>query len=126
CIANAMLLFDEARASFISKEVPGGETVVAMLNKATRPDQIFTLSRILFLATASRSSFILSLVEEKHHGRTIIEIISNKLDLTMGSLLAGHKSAKEAMTDLLKFTFNILFLYPKARLLNNSIIDAQS
>uniref|UniRef100_A0A0W0GBU0 Uncharacterized protein n=1 Tax=Moniliophthora roreri TaxID=221103 RepID=A0A0W0GBU0_MONRR len=113
CIANAMLLFDQARVLFTSKEVMGGETVVTMLSKAANPDQIFTLSRILFLATATRSSFILSLVEEKHHGRTIIEIISNKLDLTMGSLLAGRKSAREAMTDLLKFTFNILFLYPK-------------
>ncbi|KAK7038901.1 hypothetical protein VNI00_010535 [Paramarasmius palmivorus] len=113
CIANTMLLYDQARATFTSKDVTGGDVVVAMLNKATNPEYIFILARILFLATASRSPYIVSLVEEKHHGRTIIEIISNKLDVTMGSLLAGHKSAKEAMTDLLKFAFNILFFYPK-------------
>ncbi|KAK7466472.1 hypothetical protein VKT23_005193 [Stygiomarasmius scandens] len=113
CIANTMLLFNHARQTLITKEVAGGDIVVGMLEKATTPDQIFILSRILFLATASPSSFVISLVEDKRHGRTIVDIISLKLDAAMISILAGSKMAREAMTDLLKFTFNLLLHYPK-------------
>ncbi|THU99140.1 hypothetical protein K435DRAFT_659617 [Dendrothele bispora CBS 962.96] len=113
CIANTLLLFDHARRTIISKQVGGGDIVTGMLEKATSPDQMFILSRILFLATASPSSFVVSLVEDKRHGRTIIDIISLKLDAAMISILAGSKMAREAMTDLLKFTFNLLLHYPK-------------
>ncbi|KAJ7699660.1 guanine nucleotide exchange factor [Mycena rosella] len=114
CIANAMLLIERARSVLISKEVNGGETCIVLLQKSTNPDQIFTLSRILFLATVHPSSFITALVEEKHHGHTVIDIISGKLDLLVVSLLSGTKMAREAMVDVLKFTFNILMHYPKS------------
>ncbi|KAJ3982958.1 guanine nucleotide exchange factor [Lentinula detonsa] len=113
CIANALFLFPDARETLISKEVGGGDICMSMLDKATNPAQIFTLSRIFFLLTVSRSSFIPRLVEEKRHGRTIADIIVAKLDLTMVSILAGAKFAKEAMSDLLKLAFNILLHYPK-------------
>ena len=32
CIANAMLLFEDSRSTFISEEVKGGEVCVKMLN----------------------------------------------------------------------------------------------
>ena len=78
------------------------------------PDQIFILSRILFLCTASGPSFIQTLVEEKYHGRTVVEIIGGKLDSLTVAILSGTKMAREAMSDLLKFTFNLLLHYPKA------------
>ncbi|KAJ7229200.1 guanine nucleotide exchange factor [Mycena pura] len=114
CIANALLNFETARPAFISEEVNGGETCISFLQKSTNPDQIFILSRILFLSTVHPSSFITSLVEEKHHGHTFVDIISGKLDLLITTLLSGAKMSREAMVDVLKFTFNILMHYPKS------------
>ncbi|KAJ7677217.1 guanine nucleotide exchange factor [Mycena rosella] len=114
CIANAMLLIERARSILISKEVNGGEMCISLLQKSTNPDQIFILSRILFLATVHPSTFITSLVEEKRHGHTVIDTISGKLDLLVVSLLSGTRMSREAMVDVLKFTFNILMHYPKS------------
>jgi hypothetical protein len=72
------------------------------------------LSRILFLSTVHPSAFITSLVEEKRNGNTVVDVIAGKLDLLIVSLLSGAKMAKEAMVDVLKFTFNILMHYPKS------------
>jgi hypothetical protein len=53
-------------------------------------------------------------VEKRHgNGGSIIEIIGAKLDFLTIGILSGAKLAREAMTDLLKFTFNILLHYPK-------------
>ncbi|KAF8211758.1 guanine nucleotide exchange factor [Mycena galopus ATCC 62051] len=114
CIANALLLIERARSVFITKEVNGGETCVTLLQKSTNPDQIFILCRILFLSTVHASPFIISLVDEKRNGNTIVDVIAGKLDLLIVSLLSGAKMAKEAMVDVLKFTFNILMHYPKS------------
>ncbi|KAJ7715069.1 guanine nucleotide exchange factor [Mycena metata] len=114
CIANALLLIENARRVFISKDVNGGETCMSQFQKSSNPDQIFLLSRILFLATVHPSAFITNLVEEKRHGSTVVDIIGDKLDLLLVSLLSGTKMAKEAMVDVLKFTFNILMHYPKS------------
>ncbi|RDB19581.1 Synembryn-A [Hypsizygus marmoreus] len=113
CIANALLLIEPARSTFVQKEVDGGRITLTMLEKTSSPDHIFILSRILFLCTASGPPYIQTLVEEKHHGRTIAEIISVKLDILTVGILAGTKMAKEAMSDLLKLTFNLLLHYPK-------------
>ncbi|KAF8623436.1 hypothetical protein AX15_006378 [Amanita polypyramis BW_CC] len=112
-IANALLLVDEARTTFVDDDVAGGTTSAAMLEKANTPDQIFILSRILFLCTASSGPFVQTLVEEKYHGRTIVDIISSKVDLLVAAILSGTKFAREALSDLLKLTFNILLHYPK-------------
>ncbi|KAJ7265997.1 guanine nucleotide exchange factor [Mycena haematopus] len=114
CIANALLLIERARSVFISKEVNGGETCISLLQKSTNPDQIFILSRILFLSTVHASPFIISLVEDKRNGNTVVDIVGGKLDLLIVSLLSGTKMAKEAMVDVLKFIFNILMHYPKS------------
>ncbi|KAJ7982787.1 guanine nucleotide exchange factor [Mycena polygramma] len=114
CIANALLLIERARSVFITKEVGGGDACIALLQKATNPDQIFILSRILFLSTVHPSSFIISLVEDKRNGHTVVDLIGGKLDLLVVSLLSGTKMAREAMVDILKFTFNILMHYPKS------------
>ncbi|KAF8914117.1 guanine nucleotide exchange factor [Gymnopilus junonius] len=113
CIANALLLIEQARSTFISKEINGGDTCILLLEKSTSPDHVFILSRILFLATASGSAYIQTMVESKHHGRTLVEILGNKLDLMGTALRNGTRTAKEAATDLLKFIFNVLVHYPK-------------
>ncbi|KAF9057765.1 guanine nucleotide exchange factor [Panaeolus papilionaceus] len=113
CIANAMLLIEAARTTFIEDEVNGGNACLNMLERATSPDQIFILSRILFLSTVSGTSFLESVVEEKHNGRTVVDIIGSKLDLMLVSIKDGVPTSKEAMIDLLKFTYNLLLHYPK-------------
>ncbi|KAJ3986935.1 guanine nucleotide exchange factor [Lentinula detonsa] len=113
CIANTLLLYDYARVTFISKEVGGGEFCASLLEKATTSEQLFTLSRIMFLATASPSSLILTLVEDKRHGRTIIDVIPTKIDMVLSSVLANKAFARDAMSELLKFSFNLLLHYPK-------------
>jgi len=113
CIANALLLVEKARSTFLQKEVDGGPTAISMLEKSSLPDHIFILSRVLFLCTASGPSFIQTMVESKYHGRTSVEIIGAKLDTLTVGILAGTKMAREAMSDLLKLTFNILLHYPK-------------
>lgn len=90
------------------------------LQRAATPDQIFTLSRILFLSTATQSSLILSLVEDKRRGRTIIDVITMKLDMMLAGFLSDKSLASEAMTELLKFSFNILLHYPKVCLCDRS------
>ncbi|KAK0231400.1 guanine nucleotide exchange factor [Armillaria fumosa] len=116
CIANTMLLFEHARGTFIGKDVGGGETCVGMLDKSTTPDQVFILSRILFLATVSGPSWIVSLVEDHNHKRRgIVDIIASKLDAMLVAIQAGTKLGREATADLLKFTFNLLLHYPKVR-----------
>ncbi|TFK56280.1 hypothetical protein OE88DRAFT_728045 [Heliocybe sulcata] len=115
CVANALLLIEQGRFNWV--EIGGGRACVIRLEKSTNPDRIFLLSRILFLSTVSMASasFILSLVEDVPAGQTgnIVDIIGTKLDLLTSSILAGAKMSREAMTDLLKLTFNLLAHYPK-------------
>lgn len=112
-IANALLLIEEARSTFISKDVNGGDTCIVMLEKSTSPDHIFILSRMLFLSTASGTTYIETVVEGKYNGRTIVDILGSKLDLMTTAVRNGAPTSKEAMSDLLKFIFNILLHYPK-------------
>ena len=42
-----------------------------------------------------------------------MDIIGAKLDILTNSIVAGTKMAREAMTDTLKLTFNLLVHYPK-------------
>ncbi|KAI0637602.1 guanine nucleotide exchange factor [Trametes polyzona] len=118
CVANAMLLVDQARNTFIEKQVGGGEFALELLEKSTNPERIFLASRLLFLSTVSIFSagdFIKQLVEAKPpgHSNSITEILGGKLDVLTRAILTGTKFAREAMTDLLKFTFNLLLHYPK-------------
>lgn len=87
--------------------------------KSNSPDHIFILSRALFLSTASGTLYIESVVNGKYHGRSIVEIIGSKLDFLTTSINNGASMAREAMTDLLKFTFNLLLYYPKVRIISS-------
>ncbi|KAI0314738.1 guanine nucleotide exchange factor [Amylostereum chailletii] len=118
CVANTLLLVEAARRTLIEEGINGGETAVVMLEKSSSPDLIFLASRILFLSTASSASagdFIVKIIEQKPSSRTmaVVDIISLRLDSLVISLLGGAKMAREAMTDLLKFTYNIVAHYPK-------------
>ncbi|KAL1938647.1 hypothetical protein VTO73DRAFT_11462 [Trametes versicolor] len=118
CVANAMLLVDQARTTFIKKEVGGVDFAMDLLEKSGIPERIFLASRLLFLSTVSifaAGELIKSLVESKPAGHpgNVIEIIGTKLDHLTRGILTGTKFAREAMTDLLKFTFNLLLHYPK-------------
>jgi hypothetical protein len=117
CVANALLLIETARMTWVGEQVGGGEACIDFLEKSTTPDQIFLASRILFLCTVSSASgtFIQTLVEVQHTGSsgTAIDIIGAKLDLLITCIVTGAKMAREAMTDILKFTFNLLVHYPK-------------
>jgi hypothetical protein len=59
--------------------------------------------------------FIVSIVERKPSGRahSLVEIIGLRLESLVPALLSGTRMAREAIVDLLKFTFNILTHYPK-------------
>ena len=61
-------------------------------------------------------TFIKSLVGSK--SPSITDVIGKQLDLLSRAILSGTKLAREAMTDLLKFTFNLLLHYPKVRARN--------
>jgi len=118
CVANCMLLVEEARIIFVGKDVRGGQAMVTLLERTTNPERVFLASRILFLASVSMtfaSDFIISLVEHRYpeQNTTIVEIIGARLDSLTTSILSGEKLAREAMTDLLKFAFNLLLHYPK-------------
>ncbi|KAG6873990.1 hypothetical protein C0995_007946 [Termitomyces sp. Mi166 len=112
-VANALFLIEKARSTVLEKGVDGGVLAISMLEKTTLPDHIFVLSRILFLITVPGPSFISNLVEDKYNGHTAIEVIGSKLDLLTVGILAGTKMAREAMTDILKFAFNLLLYYPR-------------
>ncbi|KIJ23912.1 hypothetical protein M422DRAFT_786028, partial [Sphaerobolus stellatus SS14] len=107
CIANALLLIDTSRDTLL--ELRGGERCVEMLERSTNPQNIFLASRILFLLTVEQRPFIRKLVQELR----VVDIVAQKCDKLLSSLLAGQPMAKEAMIDLLKFTFNLLLQYPR-------------
>ena len=79
------------------------------------------LSRILFYSTVSPQPFLVSLVEERFRTGTIIEILGAKINLLIEAILEKKKMGKEAMSDVLKFTFNILLHYPKVFSLLNGL-----
>jgi len=120
CVANTLLLSEVARTRLLTEEVDGGNLFIDLLQKSTTPEYIFIASRILFLCTASRhqsASFIQSIVEtQRTHfpgGGTIIDVIALKLEDLIASMQAGVNMSRDAMSDLLKFVFNLLVHYPK-------------
>ncbi|KAG1888755.1 guanine nucleotide exchange factor [Suillus subluteus] len=120
CVANTLLLSEPARTRLLSQEIDGGNICVDLLQKSATPESTFLSSRILFLCTASShqsSAFIESIIETKRThfpgNGTILDVIAFKLDDLIASMKAGTKMSRNAMTDLLKLTFNLLVHYPK-------------
>ena len=67
------------------------------------------------MSTVSGPSYLVTLVDGKYNGHTIIEILGVKLEWLKLAYRAGIPCAKEGLIDTLKFTFNILLHYPKVR-----------
>lgn len=124
CVANALLLIEAGRDTWL--DIQGGEASVEMLEvglpcsivtfrtntitqRSSSPQPVFLASRILFLITVKQTPFTRKLVEDLR----IVDILSQRLDSLMNSLLSGQAMAKEAMVDILKFTFNLLLQYPR-------------
>ncbi|KAH8115763.1 guanine nucleotide exchange factor [Phellopilus nigrolimitatus] len=123
CVANALLLIEKGRATWVN--LRGSTHCVNLLEKTTSPTCIFLCSRILFLSTASAASELLKGLldhpadstsggtHDSNAQQDIINIISNQLDFLLSSILQNTLMSKEAMTDLLKLTFNLLCHWPK-------------
>ncbi|KLO08412.1 hypothetical protein SCHPADRAFT_880592 [Schizopora paradoxa] len=127
CIANALLLVDDARIPWV--EIHGADHCVTLLEKSTSPNLIFLTCRILFLSTASSMSPFISTVLEPPRRRystsnllstardyphnDIIETISSKVDILLPLISQSVPMSKEALTDILKFSFNLLCHWPK-------------
>ncbi|KAF8841321.1 hypothetical protein BDN67DRAFT_967373 [Paxillus ammoniavirescens] len=120
CIANTVLLNEFARITFVGQDVGGGNACVDLLQQSFSMEHTFLACRILFLCTATASSaasFIEWLVEHKRPNApgsgTVVDILGARMDDLSDRLRGGNRAAKEAMTDLLKLTFNICVHYPK-------------
>ncbi|KAF9782098.1 guanine nucleotide exchange factor [Thelephora terrestris] len=118
CIANGLLLISDSRSTFVNKEVGGGPAVLGILERETSPDLIFVTSRLLFLSTASSATagdFIKDLVEGKvsKNGQNVVNILAQKLDALLSLVVLGTPMAREAMSEMLKFGFNVLCFYPR-------------
>ena len=86
--------------------------------RATSTDLIFVTSRLLFLSTASSataSDFIKDLVEGRvsGNGKSVVDILAQKLDVLLPLVVQGTPMAREAMSEMLKFGFNVLCFYPR-------------
>lgn len=135
CIANTVLLNESARVTFVGSEVDGGHVCIDLLqvsptfvdtlasltdSQKSSVEHVFLASRILFLCTASASSaapFIQWLVEHKRPNvpgsGTAVDVIVAKLDDLSELMKEGNTTVKDAITDLLKLTFNLCVHYPK-------------
>ncbi|KAF9651020.1 hypothetical protein BDM02DRAFT_3140078 [Thelephora ganbajun] len=118
CISNGLLLIPDSRSTFVTKEVGGGPAVLGMFENTTSPDLIFVTSRLLFLSTASSAiagDFIQDLVEGKisKNGQNVVDILAPKLDALLPLIVLGTPMAREAMSEMLKFGFNVLCFYPR-------------
>jgi len=86
--------------------------------RAISPDLIFVTSRLLFLSTASSATagdFIKDLVEGRvsRNSRNVVDVLAQKLDALLPLILVGTPMAREAMSEMLKFGFNVLCFYPR-------------
>jgi hypothetical protein len=73
---------------------------------------------LLFLSTASSTTagdFIKGLVEGKvaKSGQNVVDILAQKLDALLSLIVLGTSMGREAMSEMLKFGFNVLCFYPR-------------
>ncbi|KAH8833510.1 guanine nucleotide exchange factor [Flagelloscypha sp. PMI_526] len=127
CIANCLLLVEEARITFVDagdvvvvgEEVDGPQICLSELEKSSRHPVTFVLARILFLSTVAQTQAVIDVVEKFD----AIRIVALKLDELTNAFITGEPMVKEAMTDILKFTFNLLMHYPKVRAVSRLILS---
>jgi len=47
------------------------------------------------------------------NGQNVVDILAPKLDVLLSSIVVGTPMAREAMSEMLKFGFNVLCFYPR-------------
>ncbi|KAG9051997.1 hypothetical protein FS842_010649 [Serendipita sp. 407] len=108
CVANALLLVESGRDTWI--EVGGGQMCLQRLqDPKTTEEFCFLHARILFLVTLKQCPFLKSTVED---GKTV-EAIAERCETLIEANVMGRPFAKDALTDVLKFIFNLMLQYPR-------------
>ncbi|KAG8836242.1 hypothetical protein FRC17_008978 [Serendipita sp. 399] len=108
CVANALLLVESGRDTWI--EVGGGQLCIKCLqDPKTNEEFCFLHARILFLVTLKQCPFLKATVED---GKTV-EAIAERCNVLIDAVNTGKAFAKDALTDVLKFVFNLMLQYPR-------------
>ncbi|KAG8906449.1 hypothetical protein FRB99_006865 [Tulasnella sp. 403] len=114
CIANALLLVESGRNAWLT--IGGGELCLDTMQRESTPVYVFLTARILFLSTVHQSDFTIKSVESL----SAVSTVAKKLDSLLVSMQAGEAMSKDALTDTLKFIFNLLLQYPRMTQLDDS------
>ena len=91
---------------------------------ASSPVDLFLVSRILFLSTASATSPFLETLLDGLSQPTdnIIQVIGSRLEFILDGVVDGQPLSREAMVDLLKFSFNLVCHGPKVNYHNTLFV----
>ncbi|KZS93992.1 hypothetical protein SISNIDRAFT_453692 [Sistotremastrum niveocremeum HHB9708] len=103
-VANALLLLGTARQTWV--EIGGADATLPLLN-SNDTTTLFIASRILFLSTSFKSPLLSHLVEETK----LLDTTIPKLDL-LTRRLSSDSGASQALSDMLKYIFNLIIHYP--------------
>ncbi|CAG8686361.1 1563_t:CDS:2, partial [Acaulospora colombiana] len=108
CVANALLLVDAGRDAWL--DVGGGQLCLQYLQDPKTSEEFsFLVGRILFLTTLKQCPFLKECAEDEK----IIESIAKRCDMLLDANVSGVPFAKDALTDTLKFVFNLMLQYPR-------------
>jgi hypothetical protein len=120
-IANALLLQAEGRQNFI--DVDGGNFALKMLSSNSDATSLFLASRLLFLMTHDSSSvpFMRQLIDNGN----ILEITSSKLEVLVKQL-GSDPMAKEGLSDMMKYIYNITLHFSRAEAGNDSLMMGEA
>ncbi|PVF94021.1 hypothetical protein CPB86DRAFT_68771 [Serendipita vermifera] len=108
CVANALLLVDAGRDAWL--DVGGGQLCLQYLQDPKTSEEFsFLVGRILFLITLKQCPFLKECAEDEK----IIEGVAKRCDMLLDANVSGVPFAKDALTDTLKFVFNLMLQYPR-------------
>ncbi|KZT53372.1 hypothetical protein CALCODRAFT_501188 [Calocera cornea HHB12733] len=108
CVANALLLVPSAREEWIS--IGGADACIDILDRDSYgPETYFPAARIVYLITVARTPYILKMVDQYR----IVDTLSRRLESIFDNFPISQPWTKEALTDLLKLTFNMTLQYPR-------------
>ncbi|KZO93777.1 hypothetical protein CALVIDRAFT_539689 [Calocera viscosa TUFC12733] len=108
CVANALLLVPSAREEWIA--IGGADACIDIIERDSYgPETYFPAARIVFLITVARTPYILKMVDQYR----IMDTLSRRLESIFENFPISATWTREAMTDLLKITFNMTLQYPR-------------
>ncbi|KAH9941215.1 guanine nucleotide exchange factor [Epithele typhae] len=119
CLANTLLQVESARVTFVEEPVAGGHWAVEILKKSESLDLIFFAARVLLYAIvsdpadnrAAADRFVASAIEREEDPPTVVDILSQKLDVASAAVLSGAQFGREALVDLLKVIGLVIVSY---------------